>query len=178
MWPGVCRISPREPCDLDDAALVQAVVGRQDLGGGHAQPAGLDVHHLDQRKVARVVEDGGAGEALQARGAGDVVDVGVGDEDLLDGELVALQDGHDARDVIAGIDDDGFAGGLVTEDGAVALQRADGEDFVDHGASSAGGYFFGVVCWVGVPERTDLSPLERASITVSEMEITMKRTAP
>jgi len=50
-----------------------------------------------------------------------VVDVRVGDEDLLDGELVPLEDGHDARDLVARIDDDGLAGGFVAQDGAVAL---------------------------------------------------------
>ena len=107
--------------------------GLGDLGGGDAEPAGLDVHHLDQRQVARVVEDGRAGELLEAVGSGDVVDVGVGDEDLLDGEVVLGEEGDDAGDVVAGIDDDGFAGGFVAEDGAVALEGADGEDFVDHG---------------------------------------------
>ena len=61
-----------------------------------------------------------------------MVDVGVGDDDLFDGEVVAVEDGLDAGDVVAGVDDDGFAGGLVAEDGAVALEEADGEDFVDH----------------------------------------------
>ena len=40
--------------------------------------------------------------------------------------------GQDAADVVAGIDHDGLAGGLVAEDGAVALERTDGEDFMDH----------------------------------------------
>ena len=35
-------------------------------------------------------------------------------------------------DVIAGVDDHGFARGFVANDRAVALQRTDGEDFVDH----------------------------------------------
>ena len=61
-----------------------------------------------------------------------MVDVGVGDDDLFDGEVVAVEDGLDAGDVVAGVDDDGFAGGFVAEDGAVALEEADGEDFVDH----------------------------------------------
>ena len=46
---------------------------------------------------------------------------------------MAGEDGEDARDVVAGVDDHGFAGGLVSKDGAVALERADGEDFMDHG---------------------------------------------
>jgi hypothetical protein len=35
-------------------------------------------------------------------------------------------------DFIAGIDDHGFARGLISDNGAVALQRANGKDFVDH----------------------------------------------
>ena len=65
-------------------------------------------------------------------GSGDVVDVGVGDDDLLYGEVVAVEDGLDAGDVVTGVDNYGFAGGLVTEDGAVALEEADGQDFMDH----------------------------------------------
>ena len=61
-----------------------------------------------------------------------MVDVGVGDDDLLDGELVLCEQGNDAGDVVAGIDDEGLAGGFVAEDGAVALEHADGKDFVDH----------------------------------------------
>jgi hypothetical protein len=42
---------------------------------------------------------------------------------------------EDAGDVVAGVDDDGLAGGLVAEDGAVAAEWADDEDLVDHDAS-------------------------------------------
>ena len=107
--------------------------GLGDGGGGDAEPAGLNVHHFDQGEVVLVVEDGGAGELLEAVGSGDVIDVGVGDDDLLDGEVVLGEQGEDAGDVVAGVDDDGFAGGFVAEDGAVALEGADGEGFVDHG---------------------------------------------
>jgi len=123
----------RARADGDDAAVGEVVVGRGDLGEGDAEPAGLDVHHLDEGKVVLVVEDGGAGELLEALGSGDVVDMGVGDEDLLDGEVVLREQGEDAGDVVAGIDDDGLAGGFITEDGAVAVEGANGEDLVDHG---------------------------------------------
>jgi hypothetical protein len=93
----------------------------------------LNVHHFDQGQVVLVVEDGGAGELFEAVGAADVVDVGVGDNDLLDSEVVFGEEGEDARDVVSWIYDDGFAGGLVTEDGAVALEGADGDGFEDHG---------------------------------------------
>ncbi len=118
----------------DDAAPVGgAEVGRGDVGGGNAEPAGLEVHHADEREVELVVEDGRAGEGLEMFGAGDVIDVGVGDDDLFDGEGVLGEHGEDAAEVRAGVDDDGLLGGFVAEDGAVALERADGEDFVDHG---------------------------------------------
>src|ERR1039458_9336133 len=38
-----------------------------------------------------------------------------------------------AANLVAGIDDDGLAGFLVAQDGAVAGERADGEGFEDHG---------------------------------------------
>ena len=119
--------------DGDELAVVEGVVGRADFRGCHAEPSCLDVHHLDQREVVLVVEDGRAGEGLEAGCTGDVVDVSVGDEDLLDGEIVSLEEGEDAQNLGSGIDDDGLAGGLVAEDGAVALQRANGKDLVDHG---------------------------------------------
>lgn len=100
--------------------------------GWECQPTGLNVHHFDEGKVELVVEDGCAGDLLEAEGSGDVVDVGMGDDDLFDGELVLRQEGYDAGYVVAWVDDDGLAGGLVSEDGAVALEEADGEDFVDH----------------------------------------------
>ena len=120
----------------DDAAVFEGVVGRVDVGGGHAEPTGLHVHHLDQGKIAGIVEDGRAGQLFQAGGAGDVVDVGVGNEDLLDGEAVLLEEGDNAGDVVAGINDDGFAGVFIAQDRAVALQHADGEDLVDHKGAS------------------------------------------
>ena len=61
-----------------------------------------------------------------------MVDVGVGDEDLLEGETEGGEAAMDAADFVAGIDDDGFAGGLVGKDGAVALQRADGKGLENH----------------------------------------------
>jgi hypothetical protein len=116
----------------DELAVLEGVVGGGDGGGGDAEPAGLNVHHFDQGEIVLVVEDGSAGELLEAMGSGDVVDVGVGDDDFFDGEAVGGEDGDDVRNVIAWVNYDGFAGVLISKDGAVALQRTDGEDFVDH----------------------------------------------
>ena len=111
---------------------VEVVVGRGDLGGGHAEPSGLDVHHLDQGQIELVVEDGGAGELLEA-GAPAMWSMWAWVMTIcLTVRWWLARSGDDAGDVVAGIDDDGLAGGFVAEDGAVALERAYGEDFVDH----------------------------------------------
>ena len=96
-------------------------------------PGGLVGHHLEQGKVVFVEKDGGAGEGLEFERATDVVDVGVGDENLLELEAEGGEAAVDAGDLVAGIDDDGFAGFLVAQDGAVALERADGKGLEDHG---------------------------------------------
>ena len=61
-----------------------------------------------------------------------MVDVGVGDEDLLELEAKSGEAAVDAADLVAGIDDDGFACGFVAKEGAVALQRADGKGLENH----------------------------------------------
>ena len=88
-------------------AVSGGVVGRLDGGGGNAEPGGLEGHHGDEREVGAVVEDGGAGGFFEGERAGDVVDVRVGNDDALDGELVPGEHGEDAGDFCAGIDYEG-----------------------------------------------------------------------
>lgn len=118
--------------DRDEFAIVESIVRRRHVGGADAKPGGLNIHHADEGEIVLVVEDRCAGELLEFCGAGDVVNVGMSDEDVFDGEGVLPQQSHDSRDLVAGVYDDGFAGDLVAEDGAVALEGADGEDFVNH----------------------------------------------
>ena len=122
-----------EAGDGDDLAIVESVVGWVDGWDGYVEPPSLNVHHFYERQVVLVVKNGGPSEPLEAVGASDVVDVGVGDDDLLDREFVFGEKSQNARDVVAWVDDDGFVGGFVAEDGAVALEDANGDDFVDHG---------------------------------------------
>ena len=188
-----------EAGDGDDLVVVEGVVGGWDFRGRDAEPGGLDVHHFDQREVELVVEDGCSGELLEALGSGDVVDVGVGDDDLLDSEAVPLERGDDVGDVVAGVDDDGLAGGFVAEDGAVAAERAYDEDFVDHGLDlrvmtgmknaqadglrigRSGSYlvFAGALWVVEWPERTEWSPPKapRERMTVRPMDVSIKTIA-
>jgi hypothetical protein len=122
-----------ERSEGDAFAVVEGVVGVFDGGGGDTEPGGLLVHDFDLGEVVLVTEDGGSGELFEAMGASDVINVGVGDKDLLNGEFVSGEEGEDAGNVVTGIDDDGLAGGLVAEDGAVALERTYWDCFKDHG---------------------------------------------
>ena len=45
----------------DGRALFCEDVGRDDFGGFDAEPAGLDIHHFEQRQVGLVHDDRGAG---------------------------------------------------------------------------------------------------------------------
>ena len=69
---------------------------------------------------------------LELERAADVVDVGVRDENLLERQAERCQAAVNAGDFVAGVDDDGLGGVLVAQDGAVALQRADGKCLEDH----------------------------------------------
>ena len=63
-----------------------------------------------------------------------MVDMRMGDDDLFDLKIMFAQNFEDVLDFVARIDHHGFARILVAHDRTVALERADGEDFVDHGA--------------------------------------------
>ena len=70
------------------------------------------MHHLEQGKVRFVEVDRCAGEGSELEGPADVVDVCMGDEDLLKGQTEAGKAAMDAGDLVAGVDDDvlrGFA---------------------------------------------------------------------
>ncbi len=119
--------------EADTAAVDQAAVGGSGFRGLDAQPGGLGFNHFEQRQVVFVEEDGRARQALEAERASHVVNVGVGDENLLEGEAKFSEAAMNAADLVAGVDDDGFAGLLVAEQGAVAGQHAYGKGFEDHG---------------------------------------------
>ena len=71
---------------------------------------------------------------LQLGRSAHVINVRVGDDDLLHRQPVSLHHGHDVFDVVAGIDDHGFFCLFIADHRAIALQRADREDLVDHGS--------------------------------------------
>ncbi len=107
-------------------------------GRQHADPRCLHGQHLEQRRIALVEQDGGAGGALELHCAAHVVNVRVRHYDLLHRKAVPLHEREHLLDVVTRVNDHRFARLLVTDDGAVALQRADGDNFVNHGLVESG----------------------------------------
>ena len=118
--------------ESDGFAIDQAFVWRSDFRGRNADPRGLFRHDLEKGQVVFVEKDGGAGEALELECATYVVNVSMGDEDLLELEAEVRETAMNAGHLVAGIDDDGFVGFRVAHQGAVALQRANRKSLEDH----------------------------------------------
>ncbi len=116
----------------DALPLEELFIGRGGFRGFNSEPGSLGRHHLEEWQVVFIEEDGGASEAFEGQSATDVVDVRVGHDDLLEFEMVLGKPAVDSRNFVAGVDDDGFPCGFVTEQGAVALERADGKGFENH----------------------------------------------
>jgi hypothetical protein len=80
---------------------------------------------------------GRAGGGFQLLSAANMIDVRVRNDDSLHAQFVLRQNGQDLVDLVSGINDYGFAALLVAKNGAIALQYADWQDFVDHSSSLA-----------------------------------------
>lgn len=117
----------------DGFSGAEAVIDFNVAGRGHADPSGLDIQHFQKIVIVLIEQDGSASGGAKLHRSADVVDVGVSNDDLLDQQVMLAQEAENILNVVAGIDDHGFPSGLVADDGAVTLQRADGNDFVDHG---------------------------------------------
>ena len=85
VWPGVCKHLGGIVLEAHDCRpSVRLSSGGATSGRPMPSHAAWAVHHFEQRQVVFVEEDGRAGEALELERAADVVDVGVGDENLLE----------------------------------------------------------------------------------------------
>jgi hypothetical protein len=116
---------------MEDVAFLDEVLDGSERGSGDAEPMGLLIEMLVERQIGFVDEDGRAGGLVEGGEAANVVDVSVGADDGADFESVPVEDLKDGVGVVAGIHDDGFAGAGVAQDGAIAVEEADAEDFVD-----------------------------------------------
>jgi hypothetical protein len=117
---------------LEDVALLEELMNLDEFGRVHADEGGLDFHAAVEREIIAVHHDRSAGVLIELGAAADVVDVSVCADDGFDCEFVAAEEAEDALDLIAGINDDGLECAGVADDGAVALEHADGDLDVDH----------------------------------------------
>ncbi len=117
-------------------SVTEAFIRESDFGCRDADPRGLLVHHLEQGKVVLIQKNGRPSKALEFEGASYMVDMGVCHENLPQLEAKFAESAMDSADLVAGVDYDRLAGSLVAEKSAVALERADGEGFKDHGSYS------------------------------------------
>lgn len=99
--------------ETDVLAVIERLVRRGGLGSFYAEPRGLRGHHLQEGQIILIEENGCAGEGFKFERAANMIDVSVGDEDLLEGETESSEAAVDAADFVARVDDDGFAGFLV-----------------------------------------------------------------
>src|SRR5260370_22315633 len=99
---------------------------------GDADPSCLYVEHFQQCIIVLIEQDGGASLRAQLHSSAYVIDVGVGDDDLFYYQVVLTDDGENILNIVARIDDHGFASGFVANDRAVTLQRTYGKDLVNH----------------------------------------------
>ncbi len=122
----------RQGREADRQAIVCACIRGCYLGRGNTEPARLHLHHAQQTQVL-LVEKHRCPSGLSEQGrAAYVVDMGMSDDDLAQGEAMLLQPGEDFGDVVPGIDNQGFVRDFVSEDGAIATERTDGKALKDH----------------------------------------------
>ena len=72
------------------------------------------------------------GHFLEQGCSAHVVDMSMSHDDLAQGEAMLLQPGKNFRNVVSRIDDDGFVGEFVAQDGAIAVQWTDRKGLEDH----------------------------------------------
>ncbi len=118
--------------ERQNVAVAQRGVDLGSLRNGQAQPGGLYLDVIVEFLVPGVHVDGGAGGRLQLFRSADVIDVRMCDDNGSDAQAVPGEQLLYFADVVAGVDDNRLAAGLVAKDGAVALQHADGQDLMDH----------------------------------------------
>ena len=115
-----------ETTPLERIAFAQELMDFGDRRRLDAEKAGLHLHRLIERNIVAVHQNRSARVVVEFFQTADMVDVRVGADDSLDGELVAAEQIHDAVNLVARVEDDGFARDGIADDGTVALQQADG----------------------------------------------------
>ena len=115
----------------DDIAFAHQLIDLRLFGNVPAEPRGLLIEGAIESKVLGVDVNRGAGCVMDAAQADDVINVSMRDDNGRDFEAMVLDDLEDPLRFIARIDDDGFVSYGIADDVAIALQHADGKNFVN-----------------------------------------------
>jgi hypothetical protein len=122
----------RQGSEADGQAIVGTGIRGYHRGRGNAEPVSLHLHHAQQTQVLLVEKHRCSGSLSEQGRAAYVVDMGMSDNDLAQGETVLLQPGEDFGDVVSGVDNQCFVRDFVPEDGAIAAERTDWKALKDH----------------------------------------------
>jgi PleD family two-component response regulator len=90
--------------------------------------------HVVQELVVAVQVDGNVERLFRSGDTGDVVDVGVRQQDGLDLDVEIANRAEQLVDLIARVDEDGLTRSFARHDKAVLVERCDGSDFKNHGS--------------------------------------------
>ncbi len=113
-----------ERAPAERITFFQKLIDFDELGRLNAEERGLHFHGSIERQVVAMHEHGRAGVLMELAQAADVINVRVGADDGFHGEAVAPEEIQDARDFIAGVDDQSFARVGIADNGTIALEHA------------------------------------------------------
>ena len=116
MHPGPVLAKPPRSFTVIKEVDVRLWIGR------HSEHLPLLHHSLVEEQIALVQADGRTKRLLRGSDSRDVVDMGMREEDVFDGELVALDSGKKFRHFVAGVNDYGLTGVLAADDKPVFIE--------------------------------------------------------
>ncbi len=114
-----------------NVAFLQQLIHVGEFRREDAKEGGLHIHCLIEWQVVAVHEYGSAGVLMKFAQAADVIDVRMGADNGLYGELMAAEKVQDAIYFIAGVQHQRFARHRIADDGTVALQDPHGDGDLD-----------------------------------------------
>jgi hypothetical protein len=130
--PGCVQDLGCERTSFHGVGVAKVLIDLDLTGRGHSNPGRLQVEHLQERIVVLIQKNRRTRGGAQLHRSTNVIDVRVGDYDLLDLQIVLPDQCDNLLDVVPRIDDDGFASRFIADHGAIASQRADRQNLVDH----------------------------------------------
>ena len=109
--------------------MLQPAIRRRHRDVGHAKHLALHFQVVPQKLIILMQVQRSTGLFLQLAGSQEMIKVSMGVDNAHHLQAQRIKARQNQLVIAAGVDDDGFFSDRVANDGAVALQRADGEGF-------------------------------------------------